>query len=94
MTGGGIFIYQILIKIWFEKMNSIRHGLLRISLHYPIPILLLLGKQYYHVNWVQDMYLSSTMFIFCYQLVETFMLIFFVCVLKKWFWKLVPFIVA
>lgn len=103
MTGTGIFIYQVIVKAWFRKMNSIRHGLWRIStfyfvgfviLHYPIPILLLLGKDYYNVNWVQNFYLSSTMFIFCYQLVEAFILVYFVCVLKNWFWKLVPFIVA
>ena len=103
MTGFAIYIYQIFTKVWFIKMNKLQHGLLRIStlyfvgfviLHYPIPIILLLGKEYYNVNWVQDIYLSSTMFIFSYQLVETLILVFFVCVLNKWFWKLVPFIVA
>ena len=61
---------------------------------YPIPIILLLGKQYYNVNWVPDMYLSSTMFIFFYQLVEALLLVLFVCVLNKWYWKLVPFVIA
>ena len=98
-----VFIYHIITELWYKKMNNIRHGLWRTStfffvgfviIHYPIPILLLLGKQYYNVNWAQDMYLSSTLFIFSYQLVETLILVFFVCVLKKWFWKLVPFIVA
>jgi len=103
MTGLAISIYQIFTKIWFNKMNKTQPGMVRIGtfyfvgfviLHYPIPIILLLGKQYYNVNWVQDMYLSSTMFIFSYQLVETLILVFFVCVLKKWFWKLGPFIIA
>lgn len=103
MTGFVIFTYQIINKVWFKKMNKLQHRLVRIStfyfvgfviLHFPIPIILLLGKQYYNVNWVQDIYLSSTMFIFAYQLVETLILVFFVCVLKKWLWKLVPFIIA
>ena len=103
MTGLVIFVYQVFSKMWFIKMNKIRHGLMRIStlyfvgfviLHYPIPITLLLGKEYYNVNWVQNMYLSSTMFIFAYQLVETLILVFFVCFLKGWFWKLVPFVIA
>ena len=103
MTGLAIFIYQIFTKAWFKKMNNIRHGLLRVCtfyfvgfviLHYPIPILLLFGKEYFNVNWVQDMYLSSTMFIFSYQLIEALLLVFFVCVLKKWYWKLGPFIIA
>lgn len=103
MTGLAIFIYQILSKMWFVKMNKMQYGLVRIItfyfvgfviLHYPIPILLLLGKQYYNVNWVQDIYLSSTMFIFTYQLVETLIMVFFVCILKKWYWKIGPFIIA
>ena len=40
------------------------------------------------------MYLSSTMFIFFYQLVEALLLVLFVCVLNKWYWKLVPFVIA
>lgn len=103
MTALAIIIYQVLTKAWFIKMNKMQDRWLRIStfyfvgfviLHYPIPIILLLGKQYYNVNWVPDIYLSSTMFIFFYQLVEALLLIFFVCVLNKWYWKLVPFIIA
>ncbi|TGE36242.1 hypothetical protein E4K67_20040 [Desulfosporosinus fructosivorans] len=103
MTGVAIFIYQLFTKVWFKKLDKIPHGWLRTStfyfvgfviLHYPIPIILLLGKQHYNVNWAQDMYLSSTMFIFLYQLVETLILVFFVCVLEKWYWKFVPFIIS
>ena len=103
MTALAIFIYQVLTKTWFITINKIQPRLLRIStfyfvgfvlLHYPIPIILLLGKQYYNVNWVEDLYLSSTLFIFAYQLVESLILVFFVCILKKWFWKLMPFIIA
>jgi hypothetical protein len=104
MTALCALVYQIFTKFWFQKINKIqRPGLLRIStfyfvgfvlLHYPMPITLLYGKEYYNVNWVQDRYLSSTMFIFSYQLVESLALVFFVCVLNKWFWKLVPFIIA
>jgi hypothetical protein len=103
MTGLTIIVYQVFAKEWFLKMKNKPHGWVRLGtfysagfviLHYPIPILLLLEKQFYHVNWVQDRYLDSTMFIFTYQLVETFILVFFVCFLKQWFWKLVPFAIA
>lgn len=103
MTGFIVFFYQIISKIWFKKINDIRYGLVRTStfyfvgfviLHYPIPILLLLGKQFYRINLVQDTFLSSIIFIFSYQLVETLILVFLVCVLKKWFWKFVPYIIA
>lgn len=103
MTGLIIFIYQIFTKIWFSKLNKMQNQFIRIStfylagfviLHYPIPILLLLGKQYYNVYWAPDIYLSSTMFIFLYQLVESLILVFFVSVLKKWYWMLAPFLIA
>lgn len=103
MTGAAIIIYQIITKVWFIKLNTIKGGVLRICtfyfvgfviLHFPIPIILLLSKQYYNVNWVEDLYLSSTMFIFIYQLIETLLLVFFVCILKKWYWKFAPFIIA
>ena len=103
MTGLAIFVYQILNKMWFIKLNKMPNELLRICtfyfvgfvlLHYPIPIILLLGKQYYNVYWAEDRYLSSTKFIFVYQLVESLFLVSFVCVLKKWYWKLGPFLIA
>jgi hypothetical protein len=103
MTALAIFIYQILTKKWFEKINCTRYGWLRTStfyftgfviLHYPVPILLLLGKQYYNVHLAHDIYLSSTIFSFSYQLVEAFILVLCVCVLRKWYWKFVPFIVS
>lgn len=103
MTALAILIYQVLSKTWFIKMNKMQHRWLRIStfyfvgfviLHYPIPIILLLGKQYYNVNWAPDVYLSSTMFIFFYQLIEALFLVLFICVLNKWYWKFAPFIIA
>lgn len=67
-------------------------------IHTPIPLLLLFGKQYYSLNLVEnmvdDLYRSSTIFILVYHLVEAFLLVFFVAILKKCHWKLVPFIIA
>lgn len=103
MTGAAILVYQILTKLYFRKITPIKSKLVRtitfylvgfVLLHYPIPIILLLGKQYYNVNWVENLYLSSTMFIFTYQLIEALVLVFCVCILKKWYFKLIPFIIA
>ncbi len=103
MTVICIFVYQLVTKSWFEKMHDMKSGFLRfitfylvgfVLLHYPVPVLLLLGKEYYHVNWVSDLYLASTLFIFTYQLAETVLLVFFVCVLEKWYWKIIPFGIA
>ncbi|AFM40702.1 hypothetical protein Desaci_1713 [Desulfosporosinus acidiphilus SJ4] len=103
MTGIIILVYQFFSKIWFKKMDKMQHGWLKyitfylvgfVLLHYPAPILLLWGKQYYNVHWVSDLYLSSTLFIFSYQLVESLIYVFFVCVLNNWYWKIVPYLVA
>lgn len=59
-------------KKWFPMMNKNRHGLSRfitlylaavVIIHLPLPLLLLYGKQYYHVAYAEDMYRSSTIFI-------------------------------
>jgi len=59
---------------------------------------LLLGKQYYKIgfvnNLVGDLYLSSIIIIFIYHLIESFLSVLFTCVLKKWYWKVVPFIIS
>lgn len=103
MTAAVILIYQVFTKKWFKEINKMQNRLFRtitfyfigfILLHFPMPIILLLGKQYYNVNWVPDIYLSSIMFIFTYQLIEALIMLCFVCILRKWFWKVVPFVIA
>ncbi|SDI56230.1 hypothetical protein [Desulfosporosinus hippei] len=103
MTGFLIFFFQVFSKKYFTMLNPIKSRLIRnitfyfvgfVLLHYPIPVLLLLGKQYYNVNWAENLYLSSTMFIFAYQLIEVIILIYCVCILKKWYFKLIPFCIA
>lgn len=69
-----------------------------IIIHTPAPILLLLGKQYYHISLVNnlfgDLYLSSIIIIFSYHLIESFLLVLFTCILKGWYWKVLPFIIS
>lgn len=92
---------------WFPKMNKNRYGLIRaitfyfvamIIIHIPTPILLLLEKQYYQISLVNrlfvDLYLSSIIIIFFYNLIESILLVLFTCILKKWYWKVMPFIIS
>lgn len=92
---------------WFTKMNQKRYGLTRaitfyyvamIVIHTPAPILLLLGKQYYKLSLVnnifKNLYLSSIVIIFFYHLIESFLAVLFTCKLKKWYWKIAPFIIS
>jgi hypothetical protein len=69
-----------------------------IIIHIPAPILLLLEKQYYQMDLVNrifvDVYLSSIIIIFFYHVIESLLLVVFTCILKKWYWKLMPFIIS
>ena len=92
---------------WFPKINKNCYGLTRaitfyfvamIIVHIPAPILLLLGKQYYRIdlinNFIGNLYLSSIIIVFSYHLIESFLLVLFTCILKKWYWKVLPFIIS
>ena len=98
-----VVAFLVIAKKWFVKLNHTRHGFVRaatfyfvalIIIHIPHPLLLLLWKQNNNVSLVNDIFRSSTLFVFVYHLIECFLLVLFVCVLKKWFWKLVPFVIA
>ena len=102
-----VVIFLILTRQWFSKISSTIRKVPRTTvlyfvcfliIHFPVPFLLLFGKHYYSLDWLNgltgNLYRSSTIFIFTYQLVEAFIIILFVCVLEKWYWKTVPFVVA
>ena len=102
MTAVTLVIYLTIAKKWFPIMNAKRHGLPRfitlylaavVVIHLPIPLLLLYGKQYYNGAFAQDFYRSSTIFILFYQMAETWVVMYFFF-LKKWFWKLVPYVIS
>jgi hypothetical protein len=89
---------------WFAKIIKNCNALTRnitfyfvamIIIHIPAPILLLLEKQYYQIDLVNrifvDVYLSSIIIIFFYHVIESLLLVVFTCILKKWYWKLMPF---
>lgn len=97
-----VFAFLVISKKWFAKMNHIRRGLIRnltfffialAVIHVHSPILLLLGKKHYNVGIVENMYLSSTIFTFSFHIVQALILVIFVSILKKWYWKLVPLII-
>ena len=107
MTIIAVVISLSIFHKWFIKMNQMRYGLTRaitfyfvsmIIIHFPAPILLLLGKQYYQIslinNLVGNLYLSSIIIIFFYHLIESVILVGFTCILKKWYWKIIPIIIS
>ena len=107
MTFITVVIFLSIANKWFSKMNQNCYGLTRaitfffvamVIIHIPAPILLLLGKQYYQLNIINNLfgnlYRSSIMIIFLYHLIESLLLVLFTCILKKWYWKILPFIIS
>lgn len=107
MTAITIVVFLLISKYWFTKINKKRYGFTRaftfyfvamIIVHMPAPILLLLGKLYYKIGFIDNifdnLYLSSTIIIFFYHLIESLLLVVFVCILKKWYWRIVPFLIS
>jgi hypothetical protein len=107
MTFIAVTIFLSIFNSWFSKMNEKRYGLTRavtfyfvamIIIHIPAPILLLLGKQYYQLNFINDLvgdlYLASIIIIFFYHLIEASLLVLFNCILEKWYWRILPVVIS
>jgi hypothetical protein len=108
MTFIGGILYLSILRFWFPRMIQKRYGWTRfftfymaamVMLHFPTPVLTLLGKEHFQMELVSrifvDMYRSSIVVIFTYHLfVGSILLVLFVCMLKKWYWEIAPFIVT
>lgn len=107
MTIIAVIFFLSIELIVFKKINQRYNRLTRaaifyfvavVILHTPTPILLLLGKQHYQLssitNLVDNLYLTSILISFFYHLIESFFLVLLVCILKNWYWKLLPFIIT
>lgn len=107
MTFLAVTFFLSVYRKWFSAMNQKRYGLVRAAtfyfvamliIHAPAPILLLLGKQHYQMSFVNnlfgDLYLSSIIVIFFYHLFEALLLVLCTCVLRRWYWSLLPIIIS
>ncbi|TWD99367.1 hypothetical protein FB550_1072 [Neobacillus bataviensis] len=103
MTGIVTFIFMAAMKKWYSIVNRKRHKSPRIIIFWtiawiilqtPTSILMLLGKQFFHVNWVENIYRDSTLFSgFLYHVLMAVIVIFFIYIPKKGYWRVVPFFV-
>lgn len=107
MTAIVVVAYLAISKYWFKKIiQKPTHTLRMLTLyfaamviiHMPAPILLLLGKQHYQSNLLsnifKDFYLLSIVITFIDHLIISFVIVFFACKFRRWYWKTVPFIVS
>lgn len=100
LTGIAAFIFFSVVKKWFFLLDQKRHGLIRrasffllafIVIHTPICTLMELGKLFYRVGLDKtNPYRDTTLFIYMFQLGAAATYTIFICILKKWYWKLVP----
>lgn len=107
MTAITAIIFLAIAKYCFNKLIKKPEGAIRtlmlyfiamIVIHTPAPVLLLMGKLHYQLgivnNIFNELYLSSTVIIFFYHLIEAFIAVAFTCMLKKGYWRAVPFAVS
>jgi hypothetical protein len=102
MTSVAIFLYCLLMKTWFARLKGKPGGILRyitlwlillVILKLPVSLLLLSGMQYTMAGWFDNMYRDAGVFSVFYNAALSFFCLFFIGVLKKWYWKLVPFLI-
>jgi len=96
-----VFAFCLINKTWFNKLYQKCHGFSRsitmffiavIIIQIPNAVLLLSGRQFYRLKWVENIYQDSTLFAVIFSLCISFIFVIFICILQKWFWKFVPFI--
>lgn len=97
-----VILFHIISKAWFVRMNKFRYGITRfitfffinfVFIHLPGPLLSIFNLQHYDVNWYENIYRSSAVFNFIYSGFKSFIIVFFICFLKKWYWKLAPIVI-
>lgn len=107
MTAIVVIVYLSVSKYWFSKIIQKPAGAARtfvfyfaalVIIHLPTPVLLLSGKLHYQAGLVNkhfvDFYLSSIIVAFVHHLFISFVMTLFVCILERWYWKVVPFAVS
>lgn len=103
MTGIATFIFMTAMKKWYSIVNRKKHKFPRIItfwtiawiiLQTPTSVLMLFGKQFFHVNWVENIYRDSTLFSgFLYHVCMAVIFIFCIYIPKKRYWNVVPFFI-
>lgn len=107
MSTINVIAFMLIAKKWFEKIKHPQYNISRLLtfyficmliIHTPMPFLLLWGKQHYSLELVNrivgNIYRSSIIFIFTYHLIEAAFMVYFICVLEKWYWKLAPYVIG
>jgi len=100
MTGIIAFVFLIAMKRWYMVLQETGSRFPRVAVFWtiawvilqtPTSVLLLFDKQFFRVNWVDNLYRDSTLFSgFLYDVAMAFVVLFFMYVPKKRYWRAAP----
>ncbi|WFA22497.1 hypothetical protein ERY13_07800 [Paenibacillus mucilaginosus] len=103
MTGICSFVFLAAMKKWYIILKKTKRNSPRITVFWtiawiilqtPTSVLMLFDKQFFRVNWVENIYRDSTLFSgFLYHVLMAFIVIYFMFVPKNKYWKLAPFLI-
>jgi hypothetical protein len=102
MTGTGAFIFFIVVKRWFFKLQESTHRFYRgfsffmiswVIMQGTTVLLSLFQKQHYIIGFVQNIYRDDILFSVPYQIFLSLIYVFFIFAHSKWYWKLSPLII-
>jgi hypothetical protein len=98
MSGLAIFIYCIFMRFWYSRLDHNKFlrfmtfsSVFTLFMLLPSVLLLLAGKEFYRIGIFGNVYKDSIVFSLFYYAVISPLCVLFICQLKKWFWKLIPF---
>lgn len=100
-TGIGAFILLLAMKKWYAALRAGTHAVWRVLAFYfnswlllvaPTIVLLLAGKQHYSLGLSQNYYLDDIFTEVPYCLLLSAVVVYFIAVRKKTYWKTIPFV--
>lgn len=101
MSGAAVFLFLIIMRFWYAKLEDEKFKIMRyltysfifsLIMFMPTSILILTDKAFYHARIFADIYKDSVFFSFLFHSSIALLCTSFLCVLEKWYWKLIPFL--
>jgi hypothetical protein len=101
MSGVAVFVYCIIMRFWYAKLDDHKFKILRfltfsfvfsLVMFMPTSMLILTDQIFYNVGIFANIHKDSILFSFLLHSALGPLCTLLICVLKKWYWKLVPFI--
>jgi len=99
MSGLAIFIYCIVMRFWYSRLEDNKFfrfitfsSVYTLFMLLPSVLLMLASKEFYRIGICANIYKESIVFSLFYYAVISPLCVLFICLLKIWFCKLIPFV--